>query len=197
MDNPVKTEQRLTQIFVELADTLVDEFDALDFLHTLTERVIELLDVDAAGVIHSDQHGHLRVLASTSSSTQDLELFELRSGKGHCLDCVRTGHPVRNVSTEEPHSVAPVQPPSPLRVTRPMPFAATAQPGDRSDESLLRRPDVRGRRRFRPRAGARRRRHDRLLQERAVRESDLIAEQLQAALNSRSSSSRRRECSTA
>ena len=37
------TEQRLTQVFVELADTLVDEFDALDFLSTLTERSVELL----------------------------------------------------------------------------------------------------------------------------------------------------------
>lgn len=87
----MKTERRLTQIFVELADTLVDEFDALDFLHTLTERSVELLHVEAAGVILSDQHGHLQVVASTSSRAQDLELFELQSDEGPCLDCFTTG----------------------------------------------------------------------------------------------------------
>ena len=69
----MKTEQRLAEIFVELADTLVDEFDALDFLHTLTDRSVELLHADAAGVILSDQHGHLQVVASTSNRAQDLE----------------------------------------------------------------------------------------------------------------------------
>ena len=34
--------QRLAQVFVELADTLVEEFDVVDFLQTLTERCVEL-----------------------------------------------------------------------------------------------------------------------------------------------------------
>lgn len=36
-------EQRLAEVFVDLADTLVEEFDVADFLQTLTERCIELV----------------------------------------------------------------------------------------------------------------------------------------------------------
>ncbi|MHA6803645.1 hypothetical protein [Salinifilum ghardaiensis] len=50
-------EQRLAQTFVALSDTLVDDFDVLDFLTLLAERAAELLDVTAAGVILSDQSG--------------------------------------------------------------------------------------------------------------------------------------------
>lgn len=31
------TQQRSVEVFVELADTLVDDYDVIDFLHTLTE----------------------------------------------------------------------------------------------------------------------------------------------------------------
>ena len=41
-------DERLAQTFVELADTLVAGFDLMEFLHNLTERCVELLDVDAA-----------------------------------------------------------------------------------------------------------------------------------------------------
>ena len=44
-------QQRLLEVFVELADTLVDDFDVLDFLHTLTESSVELLDADAVGLM--------------------------------------------------------------------------------------------------------------------------------------------------
>jgi hypothetical protein len=32
-----------------MADTLVDEFDVIDFLHVLAERCVQLLCVSAAG----------------------------------------------------------------------------------------------------------------------------------------------------
>ena len=37
------------QTFVELADTIVDEFDVIEFLHRLAERCAELLDCAEAG----------------------------------------------------------------------------------------------------------------------------------------------------
>src|ERR687888_419650 len=43
------TEQQLAEAFVEMADTLVDDFDLMDFLHLLTDRCVRLLDVSAAG----------------------------------------------------------------------------------------------------------------------------------------------------
>ena len=46
-------EERLSETFVELADTLVTGFDVVDLVHTLTERCVELTDVDAAGIDHA------------------------------------------------------------------------------------------------------------------------------------------------
>src|SRR6201747_1943344 len=80
-------EQRLTQVFVELADTLVEPFDVVDFLQTLTERSVELIDADAAGLMLDDQRGALKPVAYTDESARLLQLFELQRGEGPCLDC--------------------------------------------------------------------------------------------------------------
>ena len=44
-------EQRLAEIFVELADSLVDDFDVIEFLQIVAARCVELLDVAAAGLV--------------------------------------------------------------------------------------------------------------------------------------------------
>ncbi len=51
--------ERLATTFVELADSLVDEYDVIELLQLLTERCVELLGVDAAGLLLRDQHGVL------------------------------------------------------------------------------------------------------------------------------------------
>ena len=56
----------LAQTLVELADTLVADFDVVDFLHTLALRCTELLDAAEAGLMLADQRGGLRVVASSS-----------------------------------------------------------------------------------------------------------------------------------
>jgi len=86
--------QRLSATFVELADTLVGDFDALDFLHLLTTRCTQLLDVTAAGVLLADLAGDLRVMAASSEQVRLLELFQLQNDQGPCLDCYRSGEPV-------------------------------------------------------------------------------------------------------
>jgi GAF domain-containing protein len=83
--------ERLSATFVELADTLVGDFDALDFLHLLTTRCTELLDVTAAGVLLADAAGDLRVMAASSEQVRLLELFQLQNDQGPCLDCYRSG----------------------------------------------------------------------------------------------------------
>jgi GAF domain-containing protein len=87
-------QHRLTQTLVELADTLVGDFDVVDFLHTLALRCAELLDVAEAGLMLADQRGGLRVVASSSERARLLELFELQNEEGPCLDCFRSGHRV-------------------------------------------------------------------------------------------------------
>lgn len=80
----------LAQTFVELADTLVATYDVIDFLHLLTDRCVELLDVTEGGVMLADPAGGLRVLASTSERMRAMELFEVQNQDGPCLDAWKT-----------------------------------------------------------------------------------------------------------
>src|SRR5690349_22739166 len=84
----------LSEAFVELTDTMVADFDVIDFLHVLTDRSVQLLDVSAAGLLLADPRGELRVVAASSEAARLLELFQLQNDQGPCLDCFRTGRPV-------------------------------------------------------------------------------------------------------
>jgi transcriptional regulator with GAF, ATPase, and Fis domain len=84
----------LADALVELADTMVADFDVIDFLHLLTERSVQLLDAAAAGVLLADPRGELRLVAASTEAARVLELFQLQNDQGPCLDCFRTGQPV-------------------------------------------------------------------------------------------------------
>jgi transcriptional regulator with GAF, ATPase, and Fis domain len=94
--------QLLSETFVELTDTMVAGFDVIDFLHVLTDRSVQLLDVSAAGLLLADPRGELRVVAASSEAARLLELFQLQNDQGPCLDCFRSGRPVeaRDMATE-------------------------------------------------------------------------------------------------
>ena len=96
-------ERQLVETFVEVADTLVDDFDVIDLLLTLAERCVRLLDVDAAGIMLIDQRGHLHAAAASTENARLVELFELQSDAGPCIDCCRTGTPVVNADLEANH----------------------------------------------------------------------------------------------
>ena len=66
---------------VELADTLVDDFDVVDLLTILADRCVEALDVAAAGLMLASAEGDLRVVASSSEAMRVVELFELQAGR--------------------------------------------------------------------------------------------------------------------
>jgi GAF domain-containing protein len=89
-------EALLARTFVELADTLVADFDVVELLTLLTDGCVDVLDVGAAGLMLAAPEGDLRVMASSSEAMRMLELFELQSQEGPCLDCYRTGQPVVN-----------------------------------------------------------------------------------------------------
>ena len=89
-------ESLLARTLVELADTLVDDFDVVDLLTRLADRCVDVLDVGAAGLMLAGPDGQLRVLASSSEAMRMLELFEIQAREGPCLDCHRTGQPVVN-----------------------------------------------------------------------------------------------------
>jgi GAF domain-containing protein len=89
-------ETLLARTMVGLADTLVADFDVVDLLTLLTDRCVEILDVESAGIMLAVPDGDLRVMASSSEVMRVLELFELQAQEGPCLDCYRSGAPVVN-----------------------------------------------------------------------------------------------------
>ena len=181
-------ESRLLEAFVQLADTLVDDYDVADMLHELLSYCVRLLHAAAAGLLLSDQRGNLQVLASSTEQTRLLELFQLQNNEGPCLDCVRTGEPVlvddlaaaadrwpRFVPQALGNGFAAVHA-VPMRLRRETIGALNLfnrEPGAMPPEDLL----------------AARALADTatigILQERAIHRGEVLTEQLQAALNNR------------
>ncbi|MFJ8962347.1 ANTAR domain-containing protein [Lentzea sp. NPDC102401] len=187
---PSRTEResRLLQAFVQLADTLVDDYDVVDVLHRLVDHCVQLLDATAAGLMLSDQRGGLRVVAYSSDQTRMLELFQLQASEGPCLECVNTGEPVLvadlTTVTERWPRFAPLAIEEgfasvhavPMRLRRETIGALNLfrrETGSLGEEDLL---VVRA---LADTATIG------ILQERAIRRGEVVTEQLQTALNSR------------
>jgi transcriptional regulator with GAF, ATPase, and Fis domain len=107
-EDAMTRERRLAEVFVEPADTLVEEFDVVEFLQSLTERAVELVDTDAAGLLLDDQRGVLKLVAYSDESTRLLELLELQADEGPCLECFATGSMLANVDLAEARERWPV-----------------------------------------------------------------------------------------
>jgi GAF domain-containing protein len=182
-------EELLAGTFAELADSMVADFDVIDFLLLLSERSARLLRASAAGVLVVDPRGELRLVAASPETARVLELFQLQNDQGPCLECFRTG---RAVTVPD------------LRAARQMwpQFAAAAvrQAGFGAVHALpmrLRTEVVGALSLFRDAPGAFSPEDMRagqaladvaaigLLQERSTRRSETLSEQLQSALNSR------------
>jgi len=178
----------LSETFVELTDTMVAGFDVIDFLHVLTDRSVQLLDVSAAGLLLADPRGELRVVAASSEAARLLELFQLQNDQGPCLDCFRAGRPVEAAdlvaaATRWPRFVPAAQQAG---------FAAVQALPMRLREQVIGALNL-----FRAAPGAFPPADIRvgqaladvatigLLHERGMRHSDTLNEQLQTALNSR------------
>ena len=87
-------EEVLADLFVALADTLVDDFDVVELLDRLVHTCVDLFDVTAAGLLIMDGQRRLRLVASSSDRAEELEIFQLQADEGPCLDCARTRIPV-------------------------------------------------------------------------------------------------------
>lgn len=181
-------EQRIIETFVELADTMVDDFDVIEFLHRLTQRCVDLLDCAEAGVLLADAAGRLLVMASSSERSDALELMQSENSEGPCFECYHRGRPVFSHDLSEDHGRWPTFAPAasqrgfrsvqtvPMRVRSETIGALNlfrAQPGAISERDL---PLAQGMADIAAVA---------LLQERTLRESHGLVEQLQGALTSR------------
>lgn len=181
-------EQELAQAFVQLADTLTDDYDVADLLHDLVERCVRVLDTAAAGLLLTDQRGRLQVLASSTERARLLELFQLQTDEGPCVDCFVSRQAV--VEPDLTHSLV-----------RWPHFAEQAlQEGYRSVHAFplrLREQALGALNLFRTSTGVMPEEDQRAAQaladvatigivhERALRRSEVLVEQLQTALNSR------------
>jgi transcriptional regulator with GAF, ATPase, and Fis domain len=87
-------ESSIIDAFVHLSDTLVADYDVIEFLQYLTEACVDLTDVDEAAVMLASPSGHLQAVASSSERSRLLELFELQNKDGPCLDAYRTSEVV-------------------------------------------------------------------------------------------------------
>jgi transcriptional regulator with GAF, ATPase, and Fis domain len=86
-------EETLSDLFVALADTLVDDFDVVELLDRLVSTCTELFDVTAAGVLIFDVNRQLRLVAASNERAEHLEVFQIQVDEGPCLDCARSRTP--------------------------------------------------------------------------------------------------------
>lgn len=91
----ISTDQ-LADVFVDVADTLVDDFDIVDFLHRLTDHAAAVSGAEAVGLLLADSRGQLRFMAASNETGKVLELFQLQNDEGPCMDCFATQQPVVN-----------------------------------------------------------------------------------------------------
>jgi GAF domain-containing protein len=181
--------QRLAQVFVEVSDTLVDDFDLIDFLQTLAMRTAELAEASVVGIVLADQHGQLQFMAASQEDARLLELFQLQNDEGPCLDAFRTMEPVANTDLGQaadrwprfaPHAVA-----AGYQTVHAFPLRLRAQAigalniFGAGQEPVLAQDDMSLVQSLADMASIA------LLQERAIRRGELLTEQLQGALNSR------------
>lgn len=179
---------QLAEAFVEIADTLVDDFDVIEFLDLVTRRSAAMTRSEAAGLLLADPHGVLQFVSASAGSVKSLELFQLQSGEGPCLDCFRTGEPVVNADLGTAQSRWPLFAPRAVEAGFRSVHAFPMRHRQRIIGALnlfgvapggLGETDVKIVQALADVATIG------LLQERAIRDRELLAEQLQGALTSR------------
>ncbi|MFD6290500.1 ANTAR domain-containing protein [Streptomyces sp. NPDC060205] len=87
-------EQHIARTFVELADTLVEDFDVIGFLQQMTIRCQELLDVTDAAVFLSHAGPQLYSPAPCDPSPALERVLEFACGEGPAVDAHRTARAV-------------------------------------------------------------------------------------------------------
>ena len=93
--------EQLTRMFVEVADTLVRDFDLVEFLQKMADNAADVSGAASVGLILAGPGQRLRFMAATNLSGRKLELLQLQSSEGPCLDCFRSGEPVVNANLHE------------------------------------------------------------------------------------------------
>ncbi|GHC85758.1 transcriptional regulator [Nocardiopsis terrae] len=183
-----RRESDLVGAFVQMADTLVDDYDVPEVLHQLATHCVNLIGISAAGLLLSDQRGSLQLVASSNERTRLLELFQLQADEGPCIESFRTGDTVTAADLSTTTDRWPVFTPQALEQG----FLAVHAVPLRLRGNVIGTLNL-----FNQRPGALSAEDAKvaraladiatigILQERTIRHGEVLTEQLQGALNSR------------
>ena len=179
---------RLLQTFARLADTLVDDYDVVELLQVLVDTCRDVLEMTDAGIHLADPRGELDLVASTSEASSFVQMMQLSADAGPSGDSFGTGRPVTVPDLESASQSWALFTASALRQGYRAVDALPLRLRDTSigTLSLLRSSpgeapldDMVAAQAFADVATIG------ILHERAIRESAILSEQLQIALNSR------------
>jgi transcriptional regulator with GAF, ATPase, and Fis domain len=181
-------EAQLLSAFVTLADSLVAGFDTIDLLQALVEKCTQLFDAADAGIILANTSNELEVLASTSERSRLIGLLQLGAGQGPCVEAYTSGQVVSVPDIRSAANRWPVFAEQALESGYSSVHAIPLRLRDaslgslnlfREDTGVLNEIDAVAAQALADVATIS------LLQERALRETDVAREQLQRALDSR------------
>lgn len=181
-------ETQLLETFVTLADSLVVGFDVLDLLQTLVDRSVELFPAKDAGILLASATGELEIVVSTNERSHLISLLQLGADEGPCIEAYTTGRLVTVSNAAEIADRWPVFAERSLESGYQSVHAVPLRLRDTSLGSLnlfgeepgsLSREDAAAVQALTDVATIS------ILQERALRETDVARDQLQRALDSR------------
>ena len=92
----VTRESVLARTMVELADNLVDDFDIVDLLTMLVRPLRRGARRRRRRHHAGHPHRDLQLITASSEAMRVVELFELQTAEGPCLDCFHARQPVVN-----------------------------------------------------------------------------------------------------
>jgi transcriptional regulator with GAF, ATPase, and Fis domain len=109
-DDPMSEESReegLAAAFVDLADTLVSDFDVEQHAHRLARHCARLVDVTATGVVlAAAANGAAPTASASDERTHALELAGVEWGEGPAVECCRTAGPLPATPLAHPRARA-------------------------------------------------------------------------------------------
>jgi GAF domain-containing protein len=74
--------------------SLVRDYDMVGTLSQLCRDCTEVTGAAAAGIMLADGGGPLEMMAASSHRAADIDLYEIQSGQGPCIEAARTGNMV-------------------------------------------------------------------------------------------------------
>ncbi|MEY8016955.1 hypothetical protein [Mycobacterium servetii] len=72
----------ITESSAQLSDTLVDDFDLVEFLHSVTVHAQRALGVEAVGLLLADNHGGRNVVAASGERARGARAVPVSARRG-------------------------------------------------------------------------------------------------------------------